>query len=119
MREVVVVGAGLAGVRAGESLRARGFRGALTVVSDEAELPYDRPPLTKQVVAGTRTADDIRLAGAEDFGARWIRGTGAVGLDRERRRVRLADGAEVPYDGLVLATGARARVWPGRCRPGC
>ncbi|MEU5305272.1 NAD(P)/FAD-dependent oxidoreductase [Streptomyces noursei] len=118
MREVVVVGAGLAGVRAGESLRARGFRGALTVVSDEVELPYDRPPLTKQVVAGTRTADDIRLAGAEDFGARWIRGTGAVGLDRERRRVRLADGAEVPYDGLVLATGARARVWPGEVPAG-
>ncbi|SHN15702.1 NAD(P)/FAD-dependent oxidoreductase [Streptomyces yunnanensis] len=118
MRAVVVVGAGLAGVRAAESLRARGFRGALTVVSDETELPYDRPPLTKQVVAGTRTADDIRLAGAEDFGARWIRGTGAVGLEREWRRVRLADGAEVPYDGLVLATGAQARAWPGEVPAG-
>ncbi|GGU66391.1 pyridine nucleotide-disulfide oxidoreductase [Streptomyces albospinus] len=113
MREVVVVGAGLAGVRAGESLRARGFDGALTVVSDERELPYDRPPLTKQVVTGDLTEADIRLAGAEDFGARWIRGTAAVGLDRERRRVRLADGAELPYDGLVLATGAQARAWPG------
>ncbi|MFB7634054.1 NAD(P)/FAD-dependent oxidoreductase [Streptomyces sp. NPDC056149] len=113
MREVVVVGAGLAGVRAGEALRAGGFTGALTVVSEEAELPYDRPPLTKQLVAGTLTEADIRLAGAEDFGARWVRGTAAVGLDRERRRVRLADGAELPYDGLVVATGARAREWPG------
>ncbi|MFF2812691.1 NAD(P)/FAD-dependent oxidoreductase [Streptomyces sp. NPDC058000] len=118
MREVVVVGAGLAGVRAGEALRARGFSGALTMVSDEAELPYDRPPLTKQVVAGTLTADDIRLAGAEDFGARWVRGTAAVGLDRERCRVRLADGAELPYDGLVVATGAQARAWPGEVPAG-
>ncbi len=113
-----MVGAGLAGVRAGEALRALGFSGALTVVSDEAELPYDRPPLTKQVVAGTLTADDIRLAGAEDFGARWVRGTAAVGLDRERRRVRLAGGAELRYDGLVLATGARARAWPGEVPAG-
>ncbi|MFE7302513.1 NAD(P)/FAD-dependent oxidoreductase [Streptomyces sp. NPDC057579] len=118
MREVVVVGGGLAAVRAGESLRARGFSGALTVVSDESELPYDRPPLTKQVMAGTLTADDIRLAGAEDFGARWIRGTAAVGLDRERRRVRLADGTQVPYDGLVVATGAQARPWPGEVPAG-
>ncbi|BDM73020.1 pyridine nucleotide-disulfide oxidoreductase [Streptomyces nigrescens] len=113
MREVVVVGAGLAGVRAAGSLRAEGFDGRLTVVSDERELPYDRPPLTKQVVAGTMTGDDIRLAGEAEFGARWIRGTGAVGLDRERRRVRLADGAELPYDGVVLAPGAKAREWPG------
>ncbi len=113
-----MVGAGLAGVRAAGELRARGFSGALTVVSDEAELPYDRPPLTKQVVAGTLTADDIRLAGAEDFGARWVRGTAAVGLDRERRRVRLAGGAELAYDGLVLATGARARAWPGEVPAG-
>ncbi|MFE6687239.1 NAD(P)/FAD-dependent oxidoreductase [Streptomyces sp. NPDC057743] len=118
MREVVVVGAGLAGVRACESLRAQGYTGALTVVSEEAELPYDRPPLTKQVVAGTLTEADIRLAGAEDFGARWVRGTAAVGLDRERRRVRLADGAELPYDGLVVATGARAREWPGKVPAG-
>ncbi|MCK7624537.1 NAD(P)/FAD-dependent oxidoreductase [Streptomyces sp. RS10V-4] len=118
MREVVVVGAGLAGVRACESLRARGFGGTLTVVSDEPDLPYDRPPLTKQVVAGTLTEADIRLAGAEDFGARWIRGTAAVGLDRVRRRVRLAGGAELPYDGLVLATGAQARPWPGQVPAG-
>ncbi|REK87283.1 NAD(P)/FAD-dependent oxidoreductase [Streptomyces inhibens] len=117
MREVVVVGAGLAGVRAGESLRAQGFSGRLTVVSDERELPYDRPPLTKQVVSGTMTESDIRLAGAEDFGARWIRGTAAVGLDRERRRVRLADGAELPYDGVVLAPGAKARAWSGAVPP--
>ncbi|MCZ0972563.1 FAD-dependent oxidoreductase [Streptomyces albulus] len=96
-----------------------GFSGALTVVSAEAELPYDRPPLTKQVMAGTLTADDIRLAGVEECDARWVRGTAAVGLDRERRRVRLADGAELAYDGLVVATGARARAWPGRRRPGC
>ncbi|MEU9502121.1 FAD/NAD(P)-binding oxidoreductase [Streptomyces sp. NPDC048196] len=118
MREVVVVGAGLAGVRAAGSLRDAGFDGRLTVVSDERELPYDRPPLTKQVVAGTMTGDDIRLAGDGEFGARWIRGTAAVGLDRERRRVRLADGVELPYDGVVLAPGAKAREWPGAGVPG-
>ncbi|MGW1373977.1 NAD(P)/FAD-dependent oxidoreductase [Streptomyces sp. NPDC002446] len=112
MREVVVVGAGLAGVRAGRALRARGFDGRLTVVSDEPEVPYDRPPLTKQLVSGTLTEDDIRLADAGEFDARWIRGTAAVGLDRERRRVHLADGAALPYDGVVLAPGARARAWP-------
>ncbi|MFE0188647.1 NAD(P)/FAD-dependent oxidoreductase [Streptomyces sp. NPDC058989] len=110
---MVVVGAGLAGVRAGESLRAQGFAGRLTLVSDERELSYDRPPLTKQLVSGTLTEADVRLAGAEDFGARWIRGVAAVGLDRERRRVRLADGTALPYDGLVLAPGAKARSWPG------
>ncbi|WP_030417250.1 NAD(P)/FAD-dependent oxidoreductase [Streptomyces sp. NRRL S-1448] len=118
MREVVVVGAGLAGVRAAGALRDEGFDGRLTVVSDERDLPYDRPPLTKQVVTGTMTADDIRLAGDDEFGARWIRGTAAVGLDRERRRVRLADGAELPYDGVVLAPGAKAREWPGAGVPG-
>ncbi|MBL1092066.1 MULTISPECIES: NAD(P)/FAD-dependent oxidoreductase [Streptomyces] len=118
MREVVVVGAGLAGVRAAGALRDEGFDGRLTVVSDERELPYDRPPLTKQVVTGTMTGDDIRLAGDGEFGARWIRGTAAVGLDRERRRVRLADGAELPYDGVVLAPGAKAREWSGAGVPG-
>ncbi len=113
-----MVGAGLAGVRAAGALRDEGFDGRLTVVSDERDLPYDRPPLTKQVVTGTMTADDIRLAGDDEFGARWIRGTAAVGLDRERRRVRLADGAELPYDGVVLAPGAKAREWPGAGVPG-
>jgi len=108
-----VVGAGLAGVRAGEALRAQGFSGKLTLVSDEPEPPYDRPPLTKQVVTGTLTEADIRLPGTAELDARWVRGVAAVGLDRERRRVRLADGTELPYDGLVLATGARARPWPG------
>ncbi|MFM9368534.1 NAD(P)/FAD-dependent oxidoreductase [Streptomyces sp. Da 82-17] len=117
MHEVVVVGAGLAGVRAAEELRAEGFTGRLTVVSAERELPYDRPPLTKGLLAGTLTEDDIRLAGADALDARWIRGNGAVGLDRERRRLLLADGAELPYDGMVLATGARARAWPGDAPP--
>jgi NADPH-dependent 2,4-dienoyl-CoA reductase/sulfur reductase-like enzyme len=117
VREVVVVGAGLAGVRAGEALRAQGFSGTLTLVSDEPETPYDRPPLTKQLVAGTLTEADIRLPGAAELDARWIRGVAAAGLDRERRRVRLADGRELPYDGLVLATGAGARPWPGEVPP--
>jgi NADPH-dependent 2,4-dienoyl-CoA reductase/sulfur reductase-like enzyme len=110
---VVVVGASLAGLRAAEQLRREGFAGPLTVIGEEAGEPYDRPPLSKQVLLGLAPPDRTRLPRLEDLGeAEWILGVAAVGLDRQRRVVLLDDGREVEYDRLVIATGVRNRAWP-------
>jgi NADPH-dependent 2,4-dienoyl-CoA reductase/sulfur reductase-like enzyme len=82
------------------------------MVGEEPHLPYTRPPLSKELLAGEHTVDRVALPGAE-LEAEWRLGATATGLDRSRRRVRLADGDEVAYDRLVLATGSRARVWAG------
>jgi NADPH-dependent 2,4-dienoyl-CoA reductase/sulfur reductase-like enzyme len=115
MEHVVVVGASLAGMRAAETLRAEGFTGTLTVVGDEAHAPYDRPPLSKQVLAGEWDADRIALpSGARaELDLTWERGVAATGLDLGAREVELADGRTLPFDGLVIATGATARWIPG------
>jgi NADPH-dependent 2,4-dienoyl-CoA reductase/sulfur reductase-like enzyme len=110
---VVVVGASLAGLRAAEELRRLGFAGPLTVLGAEAHLPYDRPPLSKAFLAGTADRDAVALRRQpyEELGADFRLGVRATGLDLERRVVR-TDGGEVPYDGLVIATGAVARRLP-------
>jgi 3-phenylpropionate/trans-cinnamate dioxygenase ferredoxin reductase subunit len=115
---VVVVGGSLAGLRAAEELRHRGFDGRLTVVGDEEHRPYDRPPLSKQVLAGSWDLDRIELTvggegGLDGLDVDWRLGTRATGLDPAGRRVTLAGGEDVPYDGLVIATGARPRALPG------
>jgi NADPH-dependent 2,4-dienoyl-CoA reductase/sulfur reductase-like enzyme len=115
---VVVVGASLAGLRAAEELRHRGFDGRLTVVGDEEHRPYDRPPLSKQVLAGSWDLDRIELTvgaegGLDGLDVDWRLGTRATGLDPAGRRVTLAGGEDVLYDGLVIATGARPRALPG------
>jgi NADPH-dependent 2,4-dienoyl-CoA reductase/sulfur reductase-like enzyme len=112
MRDVVVVGGGLAGYRFAQSLRESGYDGSLTIVCDEEHRPYDRPPLSKQLLAGTYTEDQCALPGdAPDV--TWIFGRRAARLDRERSLVVLDDGREVSYDGLLIATGRRARAWQG------
>ena len=111
-RRIVIVGASLAGLNAAEGLREAGYAGALTLVGEEPHAPYDRPPLSKQVLSGWVAADRTRLPRRLALGADWRLGLAAVGLDRERRLVRLADGDELPFDRLVVATGARARPWP-------
>ncbi|MCP9988000.1 FAD-dependent oxidoreductase [Streptomyces sudanensis] len=111
-RELVIVGASLAGLRAAEVLRAEGFAGTLTIVGDEPHLPYDRPPLSKQVLASADRPAAPELPLPKALGARWHLGRAAVGLDPETRTVVLADGTLLPYDGLLVATGSAARSWP-------
>ncbi|OKK20377.1 ferredoxin reductase [Streptomyces sp. CB00455] len=109
---IVVVGASLAGLRAAETMRERGFAGSLTMIGDEPYEPYDRPPLSKQVLLGKATADRTALPRRRPLDAQWRLGVPAVGLDMAARRVLLADGGEVEYDRLLIATGVRARPWP-------
>jgi 3-phenylpropionate/trans-cinnamate dioxygenase ferredoxin reductase component len=111
MRRIVIVGAGLAGHRAAQALRREGFDGQITVVGDEVHEPYDRPPLSKQLLAGTMEHHECFFP-SDELGAEWRLGQPAVAVDVERRRVTVADGGDVEYDGLVIATGRRAREWP-------
>ena len=118
MDRIVVVGASLAGFRAAEALRAQGFDGALTLVGDEIHAPYDRPPLSKQVLTGDWDVDRTTLPsaapaadGGEPFD--WRLGTPAVGLDLAAREVALGDGERLGYDGLIIATGCRPRTIGG------
>ncbi|WP_378734197.1 NAD(P)/FAD-dependent oxidoreductase [Nocardia brasiliensis] len=111
---IVIVGAGLAGLRTAEELRRAGYEGALILLGDEPRLPYDRPPLSKQFVRGE--TDDTTLRPAEFFTDKQIDlrlDTEAVGVDTEARQLRLADGATLDYDQLIIATGLRPRRLPG------
>jgi NADPH-dependent 2,4-dienoyl-CoA reductase/sulfur reductase-like enzyme len=109
-RRAVVVGASLAGLRAAESLRRGGHDGPLAIVGAETHRPYDRPPLSKQVLTGKAGPDDVVLHVDEGFEADWRLGVAAIGLDLAQRRVRLADGDDLPFDRLVIATGAHPRT---------
>jgi NADPH-dependent 2,4-dienoyl-CoA reductase/sulfur reductase-like enzyme len=112
---VAVVGASLAGLSAARALRDQSYDGRIVVIGDEAHAPYDRPPLSKEFLAGTASLDDIALGTPDDtdLDIEWRLGTTAVGLDHISRSVLLRDGSEVTADGVVLATGARARRLPG------
>lgn len=109
---IVIVGASLAGLRAAEALREEGFTGSLTVVGDEPHPPYDRPPLSKQVLLGQTSADSTELPMRRDPQADWRLGVRATRLDGLEKRVVLADGETLPFDRLLIATGTRARPWP-------
>jgi 3-phenylpropionate/trans-cinnamate dioxygenase ferredoxin reductase component len=109
---VVVVGASLAGLRAAEALRARGFDGELTLIGDEPHEPYDRPPLSKAVLSGRLSTEQIQLPRARRLDADWLLGVAATGLDLAERAVVRADGRKVGFDQLLIATGTRARPWP-------
>lgn len=109
---IVIVGASLTGLRAAERLREEGFAGSLTLVGEEPQPPYDRPPLSKQVLLGKVPAGHTGLPQRRELDARWKLGVRATGLDPIEKRVLLADGAEVPFDRLLIATGTRARPWP-------
>ncbi len=109
---IAIVGASLAGLRAAEALRERGFNGSLTIIGDEPHEPYDRPPLSKQVLKGWVPADHTKLPRLRRVDADWKLGVAAVGLDRPNHVVTLANGEDVGYDRLLIATGTRARPWP-------
>lgn len=96
-------------MRTAEALRRHGHDGPLTIVGAEDEAPYDRPPLSKDYLADRIEADETRLQLADGLDARWLLGTGAVGLETQTQRVVLSDGQTLSYDGLVIATGARPR----------
>ncbi|HEY6789490.1 MAG TPA: FAD/NAD(P)-binding oxidoreductase [Trebonia sp.] len=112
MDSIVVTGGGAAGVAAAEALRAEGFAGSLTLVCGEPELPYDRPPLSKQVLTGAWDPGRTRLREAShyvDKGIRVMHGL-ARALDLAGRSVQLGDGTRLGYDGLIIATGVRPRT---------
>ncbi|MGN9789330.1 NAD(P)/FAD-dependent oxidoreductase [Nonomuraea sp. ZG12] len=113
---LVVVGASLAGLRAVEAARKAGFAGRITLVGDESHLPYDRPPLSKELLAPGGGTDPVafrsRTELVDDLDAELLLGAPATGLDPEAQVVYV-DGEEVAYDALVVATGAAARSLPG------
>ncbi|WP_328869238.1 FAD-dependent oxidoreductase [Streptomyces sp. NBC_00287] len=116
MNRIVVVGASAAGLSAVETLRREGYDGALTLIGDEPHPPYDRPPLSKQILSGEWSAQQLPLRPPADLAALDLDlrlGVTATGLDLTDRRVRLADGSQTPYDGLIVATGVRPRRLPG------
>jgi NADPH-dependent 2,4-dienoyl-CoA reductase/sulfur reductase-like enzyme len=113
---VVIVGAALSGLRAAQELRESGFTGSLVMVGDEDHYPYDRPPLSKQVLAGTWPPERAVLADRhvlQGLGVDLRLGQRAQALDPEARRVTLDDGSVLEADGVVIATGARPRRLPG------
>ncbi|HLR98498.1 MAG TPA: FAD-dependent oxidoreductase [Mycolicibacillus parakoreensis] len=111
----VVIGAGLAGAKAVEALREKGFDGEIVLIGEEERLPYERPPLSKEFLAGTQSLDDFTVHPAD-----WYRdhrvdlrlGVRAEALDPRAHTVRLADGTTIGYSKLLLATGSRSRRPP-------
>ncbi|MEU4598704.1 FAD-dependent oxidoreductase [Nocardia sp. NPDC023988] len=111
---IVIVGAGLAGLRTAEELRRAGYEGGVLLVGDEARPPYDRPPLSKQFVRGE--TDDTTLRPPEFFAEKNIElrlGTAVARVDTAARTLTLADGDTIAYHQLVIATGLRPRRLPG------
>jgi NADPH-dependent 2,4-dienoyl-CoA reductase/sulfur reductase-like enzyme len=109
---IVILGAGHAGGRAAEALRGAGFTGMVTLVGSEDHPPYERPPLSKELLAGTGTAERTYIKPREFYAQANIAlhlGTPAVEIERKAQRVRLADGTTLPYDSLLLTLGARVR----------
>ena len=115
-RSVTIVGASLAGLRGAESLRRRGYDGPITLIGDEPHPPYDRPPLSKQFLAGDWDEDRLALTKPErlaDHDLTLRLGTRATGFDLGSRTLTLDDGEPIEVDGLLIATGARCRALPG------
>jgi len=109
--QVVVAGAGMAGLRSADAVRKSGFDGEITVVGGEPHMPYNRPPLSKDGIGAEFDAAQLpfRVARAASMSIRWRLGAPAVAADLTARNVTLGDGTELGWDGLVIATGVRSR----------
>src|SRR4029077_18633114 len=116
-RAIAIVGGSLAGARAAEALRRGGFDGVVRIISAEPELPFDRPPLSKQVLAGKWEPERARLYGAGEVDGEWVFGRSAVGLDVATKTVVLDNGERVDGDAVVIATGASPRRLPAALAP--
>ena len=116
MRSVTIVGASLAGLRASETLRSEGFEGDVRLIGAERHLPYDRPPLSKQVLAGDWEPDRTVLTTADKLAELEVEvslGLSAAAFDLATRTLTLDTGETLAVDGLVVATGAHCRTLPG------
>lgn len=111
MEQIVIVGASLAGLRAAEALREKGAEGSIVLVGDEARAPYDRPPLSKEILRGDWQMDRLALKPISDMdlGLDLRSGVAATRCDVQGRSLELSDGTKLPFDAMVIATGARAR----------
>ena len=108
----IIVGASLAGAKAAEELRERGFDGRLVLIGSEPERPYERPPLSKDYLRGESEREQVYVHPADFYDAQQIElltGRTASAIDPQVRRVTLADGTELGFDRLLLATGAEPR----------
>ncbi len=116
LENIVVVGASLAGLRGAEALRRLGYEGRLTVVGEEPHAPYDRPPLSKEVLAGKWDPERTQLRSAippAEQGIELELGVRATALDVSARKLTLDRGGQLDFDGLLIATGASPRRLPG------
>ncbi len=112
---VLIVGGGLAGQRCAETLRRRGYGLPIRIVCAESDAPYDRPPLSKEVLAGSMESGALAYRAPgwyEENGVELLLGRSAASLEPARRTVTLADGAELRYGKLLIATGSGARRLP-------
>ncbi|MBE8522692.1 FAD-dependent oxidoreductase [Amycolatopsis sp. H6(2020)] len=115
--DVLVVGASAAGLATVEALRRKGYAGRVTVLGAEAHLPYDRPPLSKQVLGGSWTPEQAQLRTPDALSAlaaEFVLGDPAIRLDAGTRTVHTAAGRTLTADAVVLATGLRPRTLPGQ-----
>jgi len=117
VQNIVIVGASLAGTRAAETLRSTGFTGTITMVGAEQQKPYDRPPLSKNFLAGDWDEERVALRKPEvldELNLTWKLGVAATSLDTTSRTVALANGESISYDGLIIATGGDVRRLPNQ-----
>lgn len=116
MSRVVIVGASVGGVKSAQALRNEGFEGELIIVETEnIDRPYDKPPLSKGYLSNGQSIEAISLLDERSFhelDAQWRFGVAASGVDVQAKQLRLEDGSSIPYDTLIIATGARARRSP-------
>ncbi len=114
MRTIAIAGMSLAGLRAAETLRRDGFDGRIVAIGAEPHLPYDRPPLSKELLRGEWEPEQLALRkqGVDDLELDWRLDARAVALDARERAVMLHDGERVAFDGLVIATGSTPRRMP-------